>query len=148
MLSQLAAIIGLASVTLSLLLTAWQTRQLTRQTRINNMIGSASVYVGTAQLVASAHASLLQDPSLRLYFYEGKECDSDDPDRLRLLTIAELMADACEYGLMMANHLPLDEQWREYPNNLLATSPILRQVVLDSPLLWPRLAAQAPRSLK
>jgi len=142
MISQLATIVGLASVTLSLLIAAWQTRQLTRQTRISNMTGSASAYIGSAQLVASAHAPLLQDPSLRAYFYDDKECGADDSNRLRLLTIAELMADACEYGLMMASHLPVDQQWREYPKNLLASSPILRQVVLDSPRLWPRMASQ------
>jgi hypothetical protein len=142
MISNLAAILGLVSVASSLLFTAWQTRQLIQQTRVNNAIGSTSAYIGTAQLVASAHAPLLDDPSLRPYFYDGKAFDPEDPSWARLLTVAELLADACEHGLMMANYLPPDEQWREYPKELLTNSPILRKVVLDRPRLWPRMATE------
>jgi hypothetical protein len=145
MISNLVAVLGVVSVVLSLLFTAWQTRQLTRQTRINNAIGSASAYIGSAQLVASAHAPMVDHPSLRSYFYDGKACNPEDPNRARVLTVAELIADACEYGLMMANYLPLDEQWREYPRELLGSSPILRQVVLQHHRLWPRMASEIRR---
>lgn len=83
--------------------------------------------------------------ALRPYLYGGKVCEPGDPNEELLLTMAELLADACEHGLLMANHLPVDEQWREYPKELLANSPVVRKVVLSGPLFWPRMANELRR---
>jgi hypothetical protein len=135
----IVSVIGLAAVVLSLLVTAWQTRELVQQTRISNSVNIAAACVSSGTLISSAHSALLEDPSLRAYIYDGKPCSVDDPNRSKVVTVAELLGDATEYGLIMGEHLDQAKKWRAYPISLLATSPVFYEVVADRPGWWPAL---------
>jgi hypothetical protein len=121
-----------------LLFAARQTRNLAQQTKTGNAVGAATIFAAQCQLLSDAHAPLIANPALRAYFYDGKECPTADPHRQQLLTIAELMADAAECGLVVSEvHT---ERWVEYPRYLLERSPLVREVVRDR-RFWRRLSS-------
>jgi hypothetical protein len=118
-------VIGTVAVIFSILFAAVQLRYLARQTGINNAIRVTQTYASHGELLNYAYAQILKNPALRAYFHEGKECVSDDPLRREVLTIAEMMADAAEYGLL-ASEIPGSEQWQAFPRSLLKGSPAVR----------------------
>ena len=141
MLLEIVNLVGIASVVISLMFLVWQTREVARQTRTNHGVGITSTFQQTAQLIQAVHLPMIEDPQLRAYFYDDKECSPSDPYRPKLLTLAELLADAAEFGLMSADYVQGSVVWHNYPRAVLAGSPILREVVSTRPTWWPRLAA-------
>ncbi len=141
MVLEVVNLIGIFSVIISLLFLAWQTHEVARQTRMNRGMSITSTFQQTAQLIQFVHAPMLEDPQLRAYFYDGKPCPPSDPNRPKLLTLAELLADAAEFGLMSATYVEDSVVWSNYPRAILAGSPILRETVSGRPEFWPRLVA-------
>lgn len=140
MFNEIVGAITAASVVVSLLFVGWQTRELSKQTKINNAISITSTYAGCAQLMTGVHAPMLTNPALRPYFYDGKPCESDDENRQLILTMAELFADAAEFGLMAAKQAQGVAPLSHYQDYLLQNSPCLRNVVTAHPNWWPELA--------
>jgi hypothetical protein len=141
MLDQVVETIAAAGVVASLLFVGWQTRELSKQTRINSATSTTSVFAGCAQLMANVHGPILTKPELRAYFYEGKRCLPGDEHERLLHTMAELFADAAEYCLMAAKHTEDATGWTRYPVDLVESSPVLREVVSTRPGWWPMLTA-------
>lgn len=141
MVLQIVNLIGIGSVVVSVLFLAWQTREVARQTRTNHGISVTSTFQQTAALIQVVHAPMIEQPHLRAYFYDSKECTEDDENRPKLLTMAELLADAAEFGLMAADYIPGTVVWLNYPRAILKGSPILREVVSNHQEWWPMLAA-------
>jgi hypothetical protein len=139
-------IAGTVAVVVSVLFLAWQTRELARQTRHNNAISITSTFHQSAALTQFVHAPLIDDPSLRAYFYGGRECPATDPNRGKLLTLAELLADALEYGLMAAEQIEGASNWLNYPRYVLRYSPIVQEVVSAHKEWWPIMATLLPES--
>ncbi|MET7958936.1 hypothetical protein [Micromonospora zamorensis] len=136
------SVVGLVLVAVSLCFSALQTREVARQSRINNGIGSATALVEVNNLIRSWHERLLQDPSARPYFFDGKPCTPDDVERPKLLTFAELLGDVLECNLQMASLLPafnFAHSWHHWPAEVLRHSPILDEVVESHPEWWPTL---------
>ncbi|WFE99507.1 hypothetical protein [Micromonospora sp. WMMD964] len=135
-------VIGLMLVAISLCFSALQTREVARQSRINNGIGSATALVEVNNLIRSWHERLLQDPSARPYFFDGKPCAPDDAERPTVLIFAELLGDVLECNLQMASLLPAFDfahSWHHWPAEMLRQSPILDEVVAGHPEWWPTL---------
>ncbi|MEU6076234.1 hypothetical protein [Micromonospora sp. NPDC047074] len=65
-------VLGLVLVAVSLCFSAVQTREVARQSRINNGIGSAAALMEINNLLLAWHGRLLDNPSLRPYFFDGK----------------------------------------------------------------------------
>ncbi|MFI5836625.1 hypothetical protein ACIA5A_23390 [Micromonospora sp. NPDC051300] len=80
---------GLVLVAVSLCFSALQTREVAKQSRINNGIGSAAALMEMNNLSRAWHDRLLEHPSLRAYFFQGKTCAPDDSDRSAVVTLAE-----------------------------------------------------------
>ncbi|GAA1378855.1 hypothetical protein [Catellatospora chokoriensis] len=140
MLEDILTFVGTLAVVVSLLFLAVQTRAAARQAEINNSIGITSTFYQSASLVQVVHGTFLSDPSLRAYFYDGRECSPKNPQRAKVVTLAELHADALEYGLMAGQQIKGAVAWVNYPRDLLARSPVMQEVVSGQPELWPRLA--------
>lgn len=135
-------VIGLILVAVSLLFSALQTREVARQSRINNRIGSANAILEINNVGQSWHDRVLDDPSLRPYFFDGKPCTPDDPARHRVLTLAERLGDLLECNLQMAPLLPaftFAHTWHLWPAYMLRQSPVLVEVVDGHPGWWPAL---------
>ncbi|TDB73852.1 hypothetical protein [Micromonospora sp. KC723] len=133
---------GLALVAVSLGFSAVQTREVAKQSRINNGIGSAAALMEINSLSRSWHDRLLENPALRSYFYEGKPSAPHDADRPAVLTLAELLADVLECELQVAALLPdfqFAHSWYQWPAHMLEQSPVLVEVVEQRPEWWPAL---------
>ncbi|SCG72657.1 hypothetical protein [Micromonospora humi] len=135
---------GLVLVAVSLCFSAVQTREVARQSRINNGIGSAAALMEVNNLSRAWHDRLLENPSLRAYFYDGKPSAPDDTDRPAVVTLAELLADVLESDLQVAALLPdfrSAQSWYQWPAHMLERSPVLAEVVAGQPGWWPALHA-------
>ncbi|RQX19471.1 hypothetical protein DDE19_04065 [Micromonospora ureilytica] len=133
------SVIGLILVAVSLCFSAIQTREVARQSRINNRIGSANAILEINNVGQAWHDRVLEDPALRPYFFDGKPCTPDDPARLKVVTLAERLADLLECNLQMAPLLPaftFAHTWYLWPAHMLRQSPVLVEVVEDHPGWW------------
>ncbi|MEV4657268.1 hypothetical protein [Micromonospora sp. NPDC049301] len=136
------SVVGLVLVAVSLCFSALQTREVARQSRINNGIGSATALVEVNNLIRAWHERLLEDPPVRSYFFDGKPATPDDVQRPKVLTLAELLADVLECNLQMASLLPAFDfahSWHHWPAQMLQQSPALAEVVESHPDWWPTL---------
>lgn len=139
MLTTIATIGGLAGVIASVALLAWQTRAVARQTEISNAIASASVINNTTSSLRQILSLFVECPELRPYFYESKLPPSRGLKRIRILTVAEMLADILEEGLSvdrLVRTVRIYEEWPLYCADMLATSPALNEVMLQHPSWW------------
>ncbi|MET8094538.1 hypothetical protein [Micromonospora sp. NPDC005220] len=133
------SVIGLILVAVSLCFSALQTREVARQSRINNRIGSANAILEMNNVGQGWHDRLLEDPDLRPYFFDRKPCPPDDPARPKVVTLAERLADLLECNLQMAPLLPaftFAHTWHLWPAHMLRQSPVLVEVVEEHPGWW------------
>jgi hypothetical protein len=138
-----AQLIGSIGVIGSLLLMAWQTRQLAHQTAVSNTVGKTAARYNALERLHDIHKLIIEYPELRPYFYGSKPCPVGDPLRARVLTLAEMMADAIDYGLGVARQFPpvLTDSW--YLTALAAAKqPVMQEIVRANPDYWPDLKAR------
>jgi hypothetical protein len=124
------------SVVLSLLFVARQTRELTRQTRLNNRIGTLGSMHDSLEMLHEIQAIFTDRPELRPYFYGGKPCPRRGHRREMLVNIAEMLADTIDYGLMVVKLMPGTEEyegWLNYALFMMQSSPALREHVDENP---------------
>ena len=77
-------------------------------------------------------------PGLRPYFYGAKQYPQHGRRQGELLNIAEMLADAIDYGLIVVDLMPgtsEHEGWRNYALFMVESSPVLRRV-LNHHLDW------------
>ncbi|MEO3746737.1 hypothetical protein [Plantactinospora sp. B5E13] len=137
-------VVGLVLVVVSLLFAAVQTRELAKQTRLNNGITRVTATSGLATLTQGWYQHLVRDPSLRPYFFAGRSCPPRGDERAVLVSLAELLADVLEGDLRTTALLPgfdFAQQWHEWPAHMLRNSPVLVEVVEAHPAWWPALRA-------
>jgi len=111
MLTTIATIGGLAGVIASVALLAWQTRAVARQ---------------TTSSLRQILLLFVEYPELRPYFYESKLPPSRGLKRIRILTVAEMLADILEEGLSvdrLVRTVRIYEEWPLYCADMLSTSP-------------------------
>jgi hypothetical protein len=126
------------SVVLSLLFLARQTSELARQTKLNNRIGTLGGMSDALERLHSVQGIFTDKPGLRPYFYEGKQYPRYGRRQGELLNIAEMIADAIDYGLIVVDLMPgtaEHEGWRNYAIFMVESSPVLRSV-LNHHLDW------------
>jgi hypothetical protein len=143
MTSELLGWLGSASVVASLIFVAVQTRHLAKQTRTSNSIGATTALHDFVEVNHGWHERLVERPELRPYFFDQRACAPNDPNRERLLTLAEMLADVLDYDLHCARMMPTVDLflgWHHWPRHMLSHSPILREVVERSPEWWPGLS--------
>jgi hypothetical protein len=149
MLTSVATIIGLAGVIASVALLAWQTRAVARQTEISNSIAGASVISSMTSSLRQVLLLFVEYPELRPYFYESKPSPLRGPKRVRILTVAEMLANILEEGLSVNRFVwtvRIYEEWPLYCADMLATSPALNEVMLQHPEWWRTLRTLQGRS--
>src|SRR5690349_8199874 len=100
MISEIGQVAGVVGVITSVLTLAWQMRGLVHQTKMSNALGVIQAHHSSMERHHALLSTIVDKPELRPYFYDRKPCPPDDPLRETLLTMAEMMADAAEYGLV------------------------------------------------
>lgn len=138
--AMVATVISSVSVAVSLLLVAWQSREVARQTKVDTqaVIGSSA---GTAMtLLQTVQLRLLDYPQFVPYLYEGQRAE---PEPYELRVLAEVLADAANYGCEVGAEMPLAaHRMSGFPNFgafLLNNSPIVRDLVVEHPEWYPEL---------
>ncbi|MGW5285177.1 hypothetical protein ACWERI_38030 [Streptomyces collinus] len=142
-------IIASAAAVFSILFSAWQIRQLTRQTVITNGIAAASAIYNSVERLHNVGTLIFQHPHLNKYFFHGAPMPDPGDEKEQVLTLAHMFADALDYGLMIKSLAPGTNEydcWDYYVAGMFASSPAIRQAVLDHPSWWPTLAPHIPES--
>lgn len=140
-------IIASVAAIFSILFSAWQIRQLTRQTAINNGIAAASAIYNSIERLHNVGTLIFEHPQLNQYFFHGAAMPEPGPEREQVLTLANMFADALDYGLMIKSLAPETGEydcWDHYVAGMFASSPVIRRVVSDHPSWWPTLAPHLP----
>jgi predicted cobalt transporter CbtA len=132
MFANIIAVIGVVGIIGSLLFSGMQSREVARQTRIQNAIAGAAGKQATDDALRAVLENFVERPDLRAYFYDGKQPPTDGPDRIRVQTIAEMLTDVVESALLgtslvesTASHQP----WSSYAEFLLRESPAIAHTV-------------------
>ncbi|MEU4531871.1 hypothetical protein AB0F49_26930 [Micromonospora ureilytica] len=136
------SVIGLVLVAISLCFSALQTRELAKQSRINNGIGSANALLENNHVAFAWHEQLLADPLLRPYFFDAMPSLPNDANRRKVLTLAELLGDVLECNLWLGKLLPdftFAHTWYLWPAEMLKQSPVLVEIMERHPGWWPAL---------
>lgn len=127
---------------ISTLLLAWQTRAVAEQARVSNAIAGTSVLHNSLEGIRAVFMLFVERPELRAYFYDGKPCPKRGATRARVLTIADMFADALEDGLVGTRLVPSSEStddWIGYSQHVIRHSPALREILTTFPRWWPNL---------
>jgi hypothetical protein len=142
MIATVAAIGGLVGLIISIGLLTWQTRVVSQQTEISNRIAGVSAINGATTNLREVHLLFVADPSLRLYFYDGKTYPRRKRQRDRVRTVAELLLDAMEDGICAHSLISSSESlgdWTIYCRHMLKRSKVLQAVVREHPEYWSEL---------
>ena len=143
MLTAVSAIGGLLGLAVSVALLALQTRAVVKQTTISNSIAGMGALRDSTTDLREIFAIFIDRPELRAYFYDGKLCPSRGRDRARVLTIAEMLADALETSHLATRLAPSSEShedWIGYCHYMLHASPSVANLVRQHPEWWPILS--------
>lgn len=142
-LTDITTLSGLAGLIASVALLAWQMRAVAQQTKISNSIAGASVLETSTSDLREILLLFVAHPGLRAYFYESKRPPRNGRQRVRVVSIAEIIGDCLETGLVANRLIPATESledWSSYCSEMLATSQILRELTIQHPQWWPQLA--------
>jgi len=137
-------VIASVGVVASLLLSAWQTRELAHQTATSNGIAAASAMYNGIERMHHIDDLIFQRPETNACFYEGADLPTDELEKSRVLALARMLADTIDYGLMITALIPETdnyEGWRDFALRVRETSPALVQLVGAHEPWWPALVA-------
>jgi len=95
-------VLSLVAVVVSVLLLAWQSREVARATRLATRTAVAGVMTDSAANVRSVFEGLLAHPELRQYVTDGVPLPADPLEHARALTMCEMLCDALEASLETA----------------------------------------------
>ncbi|WP_106402227.1 hypothetical protein [Actinocorallia populi] len=120
-------------------ITAWQTRETARQTKISNRAALQEMRWAYVAGLREVSGHLLQWPELRQYVLEGKPCPEEGDDRARVLLIAEMYADVLQVGLNGVEEAMSEEEaevWVNYCRDMLKLCPALEDLLRTHPGWW------------
>lgn len=109
--------IGTVLVVVSLGFIAYQTQQTAQQAK-------RQAYEGGSGQMSAIDNIFVEHPELYPYFYEGKVIAQDDPEYVKVLTVAMAVTNILEATLPRAGADPMP-WWEEYMSDQFAISPIM-----------------------
>ena len=124
----LLAILQLLISGLGFIVVAWTLRILVRQ-----LDAQSSAGVATRQL--EFDKVILEHPSLYGYFYQGRDIAPDDPEYARVMAATQLLANYFDGYFQqedMYRQMWPDIKWKDYIQDHVANSPVLRRYVVEN----------------
>lgn len=119
--SLLVSVLGFAGVAVTVWFLAKQTQFLAAS------LGDAP-YATTSEQMFLLDQVFIEHPEIRPYFYEGKELRDDDPNRQRVLAVAETLLDFMGSVMDQSHrlkHTYPEEWWAHYFRDCFLQSPVL-----------------------
>jgi hypothetical protein len=144
MLATITAISGLIGLVVTISLLTWQTRAVAKQAEVANAIAGATVLHNSTNNLRGVLQLFVDHPELRAYFYDRKPRPRTRRQRDRVTTVAEMLADTLEDGLVAHRLVPASESeddWIGYCRHMRANSPALDELVKHHSAWWPQLSA-------
>lgn len=143
MLATVTSIVGLIGLVVTVALLAGQTRAAAKQSEVANAIAGATVLFTCTASLHEVLRLFVQEPEIRAYFYDGAPCPTQGMERDRVVTIAEMLADTLEDGLVTHRLVPASESetdWIGYCRQMRSSSPGLDAIINENAEWWPQLA--------
>lgn len=142
MVTTVTAVGGLVGLIVSLAFLALQTRAVSQQVLFSNNLAGTRVLDPTIAGLREIHFKMLEYPGMRSYFYEGAPVPTSDPDRERVMTFAEVVADVLGGGLQALERIPEsdNDEWGSYCRFVLDRSPAVLSLVDAHPDWWSHLS--------
>ncbi|HEU0195156.1 MAG TPA: hypothetical protein VFQ71_13210 [Gaiellales bacterium] len=140
-------IIGTIAVVVSVLVLAYQGRELAGQTRVANEVAATRAHRELLFHWKSVLDVFVRHPELHALYYAETAGSPDADDAVRLDVIAEQHADWLNTALMTETQLesfPVIYAnwvggWHAFTVNAIAASPALRALIRSRPKEWPML---------
>ena len=134
---------GTVAVIASVLVLAFQARELAKQSRIANEVAGVETNRELITLLVPVHRVFIDYPDLRRHFYDQSPVAPSELDQARLVEIAEMYADALQVAVetveRLASYQRYTAAWKDSADSALASSSTLRSVVRAHPTWWPGL---------
>ena len=136
--------IATIAVVASVLVFAYQARELARQSRLGNEVAGNQAYREILRDSKQFTDVFIQYPELNAYYYDQTPNTPSANDSVRLAVIAEQHADWLEAALVTVRQLKSYEstgvtyEWDDYVTRSVESSSILRSIIRDTPD-WPTL---------
>ena len=142
--------ISVAALVTSVLILAWQSYLLRKQTEVQTDVAVASAGNDEMALLHSMLNFLVDEPALRTFFYDGTPPPSGMKGE-KVATLAEMLADCveggCEHAATNRGATTRLSGWPSYGRFLMSNSPVVKALVLAQPEWYPRLAVLAEKEL-
>jgi hypothetical protein len=144
-------LIGTIAVVASVLVLAYQAREVVRQTRTANEVSGTVAHRELVFQWERWAKVFIHHPALHDMYFGEPATEPSDADRVRLAVIAEGHADWLEAGLTTERQLASYSfvtslgYWDDYVAWVVASTPGLRKVLRDQPNTWPHLSGYLAR---
>lgn len=137
----IALVVAVAAV----LFSAWQSREVAKQTRLANDLAGVDTLSSSIGDLREVLGLLVERPELRQYFYGGRVAPVDGSDTcMRIETISDMLLDVLETAVYGASHVKASsrflEDWYDYATHLLDNSPAMETMLATHPNWWPHLS--------
>ena len=140
-------IVSSLALVASVLVLAWQSRQLAQATRLATRTAVAGAMSDAATNLRAVFDALLTYPELRPYICDGVPLPAAGIEHSRAQTMCEMMCDAVEASLEVGETIPgagfALSGWPDWARWVLASSPGSAAHVATNPTWYPRLTALA-----
>lgn len=127
-----AAWIGLAGnaiLLFTMVVFAYQARQMAQQSRETSAATRATVYQGIEDQMLSIDRLFIDRPELRKFIYDDAPVPAEEPMRSAVMALAELFIDLCDNFVAQSGYIPesLYAPWRSYACSVMESSPAVRE---------------------
>ena len=132
------------AVVASVLVFAFQARELARQSRMGNEVAGTQAYRDILRDSTRFADAFMQYPELHAHYYDQTPNLPTAADRVRLAVVAERHADFLDVALVTVRQLRSYEstgviyEWDDFVTRAVGSSSLLRSTIRDTPD-WPTL---------
>jgi len=132
-------LVSTLAVLASVLVFAYQARELARQTRVANQVAGTVAHRDTMAYWGRWNSVFIEYPELYAHYYDETQAEPTAVDRVRLKIIAEQQSGVMEQALLTARQLAVYDyswivgDWDDYVALELASSSWLRAFIRESP---------------
>jgi hypothetical protein len=141
-------VVSALAVVGSVLVLAWQSRQLASASRLASRTAIAGAMSEAATNLRAVFDALLTYPELRPFITDGEPLPTAKHLRARAQTLCEMLCDAAEASLEVAAQVPGADDalggWPDWAAWVLGASPGSLEHVRAHPIWYPRLSVIAP----
>lgn len=132
---------GTIAVIASVLVLAFQARELAKHARIANQVAAVETNRELLMMFHNVYRVFLEQPELRALFFDESSAEPTADDRVRIRVVSEMIADCLQVGLETVSRLATygryADPWMDYVEMTVNGSSSIRSLVRDNPTFWP-----------